>query len=347
MRTGSSDIQLRGHRDRSRWNSRLLEARKSRQYRFDLEGLEVRTLLATIPPAIPTSSPLVNLSQPMGNGPGAQEDSPLVVVDPLNPQKIVSVWVNNDTADIPFPGPQVFVEGDYSVNGGQSWASFQATVVLADPNTNNPVLPYLQITNPSVSFDRNGNFYVLLDEHNGGGTSGALVLEKYAFTGDAPVAVRFRQPSGGSAAFNVIYQWLPPGDQAFQPTMAVDDNIASFTDPTTGQVQTDISSGNVYIAWATGTVCASDRQHHPRPFFNPERNRDGHLDEWRAGFQRSRDRSTPSVMGQPPSAMRCLQSQSVRGDWPVRADNREMPGFLAVKSPLGGVTLQPTSSNLL
>ena len=143
---------------------------------------------------------------------------------------------------------------------------FQATVVLPDPNTNNPVLPYLQITNPSVSFDRSGNFYVLLDEHNGGGTSGALVLEKYVFTGDAPVSVRYQQPSGGSIGYNIIYQWLPAGDLAFDPTMAVDNNIASFTDPTTGQVQTDISSGNVYVAWATGTVIPAT---HPfGPFFN-------------------------------------------------------------------------------
>ena len=178
----------------------------------------------------------------------------MVEVDPLDPLKVISVWVNNDTADIPTPGPQVFVEGDYSVDGGQTWTAFQDSVVLLDPNTTNPTVPYLQITNPSLSFDRNGNFYVLLDEHNGGGTSGAIVLQKFAFTGDAPVAVRYQQPFGGSAPYNIIYQWLPPGDQAFEPTMAVDDNIPSFTDPTTGEVQTDICSGNVYVAWATGTV---------------------------------------------------------------------------------------------
>ena len=33
------------------------------------------------------------------------------------------------------------------------------------------------------------------------------------------------------------------------PTMNVDDNVPSFTDPTTGEVQTDLNSGNVYIAW--------------------------------------------------------------------------------------------------
>jgi subtilisin-like proprotein convertase family protein len=268
MRTGSSDILFRGHRDRRRWDSRLTKARKSRQYQFDLEGLELRTLLATTPAPAPTTSPLVNLSQPMGNGPGAQEDSPLVEVDPLDPQKIVSVWVNNDAADIPAPGPQVFVEGDYSVNGGQSWAPFQDSVVLPDPNTKDPTVPYLQITNPSVSFDRSDNFYVLLDEHNSGGSSGALVLEKYSFTGDAPVAVRYQQPSGGSNSYEIIYQWLPPGDLAFDPTMAVDDNIPTFTDPTTGQVQTDISSGDIYIAWATGTVAPASPSP-VSPFFNP------------------------------------------------------------------------------
>src|SRR6202035_2577266 len=96
MRTGSSEIMFPGHRN-SRPDSKQRKIRKSRNYRFDVEGLESRTLLATIPGAVATSSPLVNLSTPMGNGPNAQEDSPIVAVDPLNPLKIVSVWVNNDT----------------------------------------------------------------------------------------------------------------------------------------------------------------------------------------------------------------------------------------------------------
>ena len=191
----------------------------------------------------------------MGNGPGAQEGSPVVAVDPLNPQKIVAVWVNNDTADIRAPAPQVFLEGEYSVNGGQSWTAFNSVdFVLPDPNTTNPTVPYLQVTNPSVSFDRNGNFYVLADQHNAALSSGALVLQKYSFTGDAPVAARLRQPSGGSSTYKIIYQWLPSSDLAYEPTLAVDDNLASFTDPTTGQVQTDSSAGNVYVAWASGSV---------------------------------------------------------------------------------------------
>ncbi len=51
MRTGTSDILSRGHSSRLRLDARLKRARKSRSYRIDLEGLESRTLLATIPAA--------------------------------------------------------------------------------------------------------------------------------------------------------------------------------------------------------------------------------------------------------------------------------------------------------
>ena len=163
----------------------------------------------------------------------------------------------------------------------------QASVVLPDPNTTNPTVPYLQITNPSLSFDRNGNFYVLLDEHNAGGTSGAIVLEKYSFTGDAPVAVRFQQPSGGSSAYNIIYQWLPPGDQAFEPTMAVDSNIASFTDPDDGSGSDRYRCGQCLCCVGDWNCCAGIAS--PAvAVFQPEYDHDGHFDEWRAGFQCSR-----------------------------------------------------------
>ena len=106
MRTGSSDIMFRGHRNQSRPDSKqrklpqvcgitgsmskdLSRARSALGRRYRARWRRALRL--------------VNLSTPMGNGPGAQEDSPIVAVDPLDPQKIVSVWVNNDTADIPAP----------------------------------------------------------------------------------------------------------------------------------------------------------------------------------------------------------------------------------------------------
>ena len=258
MRTGMSEILSQVHSKQRRLNSRLKRSRKARIYQIDLEGLESRTLLATIPAAsvVSGTSP-TTLSALQGNGPNANESSPLVAVDPLDPQKIVSIWVNSDPVDIASPQTQVFVEGVYSINGGQSWTSFyndfQNEAILFDPNTTNPTVPYLQITNPSLAFDRSGNFYILVDEHNAGGASGALVLQKFKFTTSTPQIQPFNSMSGGKVNYNLINQWLPSSDFAITPTMAVDSNVPSFTDPTTGDVQTDISSGNIYIAWS-GTI---------------------------------------------------------------------------------------------
>ena len=41
--------------------------------------------------------------------------------------------------------------------------------------------------------------------------------------------------------------------EAVDPTLTVDNNQASFTDPTTGDVQTDLFSGNIYVSW-TGII---------------------------------------------------------------------------------------------
>ncbi len=78
MRTGSSDILSRGHRGRIRLDARLKKARKSRTYRIDLEGLESRTLLATIPAAavVAGASP-INLSALQDNWPNAQREQSL------------------------------------------------------------------------------------------------------------------------------------------------------------------------------------------------------------------------------------------------------------------------------
>ena len=184
----------------------------------------------------------------------ANENSPLVAVDPIDPSKIVTVWVNNDTPDISWtPFTQVYIEGDYSIDGGKNWTPFFVNnePFLIDPNSP-PTSPYeyQQITNPSLDFDRNGNFYVLMEAHTGS-TSGSLILQKYNFAAGSPVVQRFKLPTQGNSAadYNLIYQWLPNDDQAILPTMNVDANVPSFTDPTTGEVQTDLNSGNVYIAW--------------------------------------------------------------------------------------------------
>ena len=69
MRIGAWGSQLRGHRGGVQPLARLKEVRKARARRVDLEGLENRTLLATIPAAAATSA-AQNFGPMMGNSGG-------------------------------------------------------------------------------------------------------------------------------------------------------------------------------------------------------------------------------------------------------------------------------------
>ena len=83
-----------------------------------------------------------------------------------------------------------------------------------------------------------------------------MVVDKYSFTGATPTpSLPFAQWGSPKA----VYSW----DQAItganlQPSvvnfsMAVDDNVASYSDPTTSATQSDPNSGAVYIAWTLDT----------------------------------------------------------------------------------------------
>src|SRR5262249_2345931 len=149
--------------------------RNARMQRVDLEGLETRALLATIPAALATGGP-INLGGATSSS--ANENSPSRGVDTLDPRKVACGRVD-DGPTRPSPGATVTVQGAYSTNGGTNWLSFSAgNRFLSDPNTSSPIVPYTTIDHPSIGFDRNNNFYVLAEYHTGT-ASGALVLEKY------------------------------------------------------------------------------------------------------------------------------------------------------------------------
>jgi len=80
--------------------------------RMVMEGLEARTLLATIPGALVTGQ--LDVSNAGGN-----QSSPSIVVDPTNPQNLVAVWTRLD-ANLA-PGPTTVVGGAYSSNGATGW----------------------------------------------------------------------------------------------------------------------------------------------------------------------------------------------------------------------------------
>ena len=107
---------------------------------------------------------------------------------------------------------------------------------------------FTQTTNATVAFDRSENFYVLSSTHNDANNGGVLDLERFSFpTGSTPSYL-------GNTA---VYSWDQTDsaahsgtvDQVLTPTMAVDTNVPTFTDPTTGKTQTDKFSGNIYVAW--------------------------------------------------------------------------------------------------
>jgi len=258
MVMGVSDSLPRGNRGRLRPDARRKKVRSSRFRRIDLEGLEPRTLMATIPAAAATALP-ANLSSLMGNAGGltTSENSTTVEIDPTNPSKMVALWIDNDPSLVPPYLVQSVLEGVYTINAGQTWtplfgepgSGLPISPILLDPNTLNPTVPYLQASNPTVAFDRSENFYIVESQHNAGGSSGAIVLQKFSFTGDSPTAAIISTPQSGTAPYRILYQWLPPDDFAIDPTVQVDSNFPSFVDPTTGDLQTDPNSGNVYVAW--------------------------------------------------------------------------------------------------
>ena len=243
-------------------------------------------MLATIPaPAPSTAAGLQNLSNLVGNlgGSGASQSSAAVAIDPTNPTKMVTVWIDNDPAmatatDNEF---QVVLEAAYSVNGGQNWlpllveptntiGSGSIDPPLLDPTTSGPTLPYIDVSNPSLGFDQSGNFYILSEYHDaaagtGGFASGALVLQKYSFNGSQPTVVDFTNNNqtpnpyggggffgGGSSNLKVIYEWFAGGsnDQAIDPTMTVDDNLATLPNGVVSG-RPDTFSNNVYVSWTS------------------------------------------------------------------------------------------------
>ena len=153
MRTGSSDILSRGHRGRNRLDARLKNGRKARFRWLDLEGLESRTLLATtIPAATATGAPIDlsgNLSSVSASTNDGNANSPAVVVDPYDSQKLFAVWGVDESQEPTVPLTTAIVEGAYSNNGGTTWTGLGQEVAFPqlDPASNaTPPFDYTQVT---------------------------------------------------------------------------------------------------------------------------------------------------------------------------------------------------------
>ena len=245
---------------------------RSRLRRAAIEWLERRELLSTSTSTLPSptvvSAPNLNAlkqaisfsaGNPLINSPTevASANSPSVSVDPVNPLKMVATWVDHDTTGFN-PGNfnqriTNYLAAAFSTDGGLTWNGIGAAAGVDTQidfsqtfPTNGTVNVFTQTTDASIGFDRGENFYILSTTHNDANTAGVLDLQRFAFPGNAPSF------SGTTA----VYSWDGPdggaaGDAVVTPTLAVDTNVPSFTDPTSGVTQVDPFSGNLYAVWGT------------------------------------------------------------------------------------------------
>ena len=232
-------------------------ARKHTLFGFvpHLEPVEERLAPATLPaPTVltPSATAASNAGTFVHQDPNAQTNgsvaidytNPQVVADPTNPLRQVLVatrvtvnpQVNNGQ-------PVLAAVGQLTTDGGQSWTSLTLSgSPLNDPTNyaNNSTQPYVNTSSPSVAIGRDGTLYFVYLAHNADKSSGDVVFQKV---------------SGGITTTVSLYQWVG-NDPALNPTIAVDNNLPSFTDPTTGKVFTDqfvspatLKSKGVYVAW--------------------------------------------------------------------------------------------------
>ncbi len=199
-------------------------------YRFVTGNAPLQTPASTTPVLV-AGTPVDVVTQ------NSWHNSPLIAVDPLDPLKLVTVYTRHTPAP-PAGADTVRVEGAFSINGGQTWTTFFSPFLGFNYETTNPVVPFTQMTNASVAFDRAHNFYILHHEHSGIIGPGNLVLNKFDFNGGAPNQTLFDSP---------VKQWdSSPG--FLNPSIYVDSTLPTFTDPATGATITNPTAGNVYVA---------------------------------------------------------------------------------------------------
>jgi subtilisin-like proprotein convertase family protein len=252
MRRQPIESKTKGTRVLSREGSRRAAAKRSQIRRLTLEDLEARTLMATAPLPIVTGQASLSSNQASNT---SNDSSPSVAVDPVNPLKMVMVYTHHDPKNAQIFATPFVAEAEFTVDGGKTWSPLGLPINQFDPSTSNPEVQYTQAFAQGVGIDQNQLLYIGVLENDSANTSGAVITEKFDFSSATPVQINVNGP--GAPPDNVVYQWnrsdpnVPNAslEQSFDNfTLVVDSNAASFTDPTTGQVQTDPNAGNVYIA---------------------------------------------------------------------------------------------------
>lgn len=140
-----------------------------------MEPLEQRSLLSNLP-TLSTNPALNTIVQPGETG-TTNQVNPSVAIDPSNPQKMVAVWTRDASgvlSGVNGSAITAFTEGAYTTNGGLTWSPLNGTFTnnVPDFSASPPTASLPTVTDASVAFDANENFYVV-DECTTAGTRSA------------------------------------------------------------------------------------------------------------------------------------------------------------------------------
>ena len=207
---GWSRIRARERRERVQSSASQRTRRRVRLESLQPESLELRQLLATLPAPLkpsqlqnlydPTTdsypfqgqqnvySPTVTIGAASGIvntnsqlGQTQVTSSPILSVNPLNPDhQVVVAQINNKSGLGPGEQP-IQTIGYVTTNGGTSWTQLNLPAARFDPTqlTASPI-PDLYVQDISAAIDRNGNIYILQTQINSAGSAGYQELAKYS-----------------------------------------------------------------------------------------------------------------------------------------------------------------------
>jgi|GEM_PF-1642721 len=231
----------------SKWSRSGSAGSDLNRARLRLEEFEVRLVPATLPPVTVSDTRVI----------AAGAFAPQAVADPTNPNLIVVVSGSTQNQ------VGASLVGQITRDGGQTWSGFN----IANPDTGTNAGPggvqLTMVNTPSVTMSRTGDLYVVWTSTTADQTTADVA--KAGRLRVASFTVQQTQPAigNGVAVLNpsqMIYEWLNQ-DAAYNPTIAVNNNLDEYTDPDTAtttpqdtMLRDDDSGKAVYIAWNTNAV---------------------------------------------------------------------------------------------
>ncbi|HEX3150933.1 MAG TPA: proprotein convertase P-domain-containing protein [Gemmataceae bacterium] len=256
-----------------------------RRPRLDVQNLESREVPATLPAATVDPFSFRIAQDPTVGGGGStvlggdgsfSTFAPVIAADPTNPFLIAEAHVIYTDA----ARTQTNIVIQASTNGGDSWTfvDFPTHEIDTKASTGTGgIVQWTNVSNPSIAFDSFKHAYITYTETNSDHTAGRLILRKYDYSLATPTEMNIGNGSGngllggtglGSSNEHVLYKWVDAGE-AYNPTVAIDTNRNTFSDPDIPAVtQTDplansqgtAATVKVFVAWNTQNI---DYQPHP------------------------------------------------------------------------------------